>query len=92
MIVTALLLLPIVAVLYWIYWLAVNKRLTLADKVILVAALVVMLSATGLTHYELRDWPQSIWPFVIAPMVGYGVLLLGVLLAFIVRRKSTDRQ
>ena len=89
MIITSLLLLPILTVLYWIYWLVVGKQLSTADKLILFLTCILMFSTAGVTHYMLREWPQPIWPFVIAPMVGYGTLLSGMLFAWLIHSKTS---
>ncbi len=82
MIISLALLAPIVAVLYWIYARTGSQPLTIADWVILSLVAVVVLIGTVLTHLLVGEKYGALWVYVLAPMVGYGLLLIGTGLLF----------
>lgn len=88
MIVSLALLAPIVAVLYWIYARTAGRRLKRSDYLALSGIALLVITGTILTHRLIERPDGSLWVYVLAPMVGYGILLAGLALAFWLRPKD----
>lgn len=86
MIVSLALLLPIVAVLYWIYIRTGKRKPCPSDYLRLILIFAVMVFGTVMTHWQLDNNDGSLWAYIVAPMVGYGILLVGLGLAWWMRR------
>lgn len=87
MLISLALLAPIVAVLYWIYARTLKRPLNITDYVVLSLIVVIMTAGTVITHVLVKGGSGDLWVYVLAPMVGYGLLLLGLGLAFWLRKK-----
>jgi hypothetical protein len=77
--VTALLLLPVVAILVWLYWyLLPSRQWLLTDSLVL---LVLLLGAAGFVRWvagENFDAGGPLWPYIISAAGAYGILTLGL--------------
>lgn len=86
MIISLALLAPIAAVLFWIYVRTAKRRLGTADYLALALIILLVVAGTVMTHRLVGSSDSSLWVYVLAPMVGYGVLLVGMGLVFWMRR------
>lgn len=86
MIISLALLLPIVAVLYWIYIRTGKHKPCPSDYLRLILIFALMVFGTVMTHWQLETDDGGLWAYIVAPMVGYGILLAGIGLAFWIRR------
>ena len=90
-----ILLLPWYLVLGIVYWRTRRKPATAAQRAFDVAALALALLAATLGGYWSFDAADpaagAIWKQVLASLVGYGLFLLALALAFIARRSRASR-
>ncbi len=88
MIISLALLAPIIAVLYWIYSYTGKRGLGVGDYVMLTLIVIVVFAGTVITHLMVGNQNGSLWVYVLAPMVGYGLLLIGIGIAFWLRNNA----
>ncbi len=87
MTVTGLLLLPVVAILIWLYWyLLPARQWLLCDSLIL----LFLLSGAGGFVFWIGgmsfDGESALWPYIISATGAYGILTLGLAIALAWRR------
>ncbi len=92
MIVTALLLMPVLAILLWLYWYLLPARKWLfCDSLIL---LMLLGLAAGFVSWIDRinfDGESPLWPYIISATGAYGILTLGLGAALVWRRYRVNR-
>jgi hypothetical protein len=87
MIVTALLLLPVLAILLWLYWYLLPARQWLfCDSVILLILLASAAAFVGWIDRMDFDGESPLWPYIISATGAYGILTLGLGAALAWRR------
>lgn len=77
--VTALLLLPVVAILVWLYWyLLPSRKWRLADSLILLALLFA--AAVFIRWVASMDLSAGgpLWPYIVSAAGAYGIVTLGL--------------
>ena len=88
MIISLILLAPLATVLLWLYGRSrprgLNGHLLHIDRAIPSLAALLTLAATWSTHAAMAA-TSGIWPYVVAPLVGYAVLLGGLLCGLLLR-------
>jgi hypothetical protein len=89
LVLTALLLLPVAAILVWLYWfLLPGRKWLLVDSgfLLMLFFLVVMYLyfVSGLDF----ESAGPLWPYIVSTAGAYGILLLGFALALYWRRQS----
>lgn len=88
MIISLLLLAPLGGVLLWLYARSRPRKLDGGllrfDRVLPVLVALLAAMATWYTHAVMAT-TSGIWPFVVAPLVGYSVLLGGLLCGVLLR-------
>ena len=76
---TALLLLPVGAILVWLYWYLLPERKWLrADTLVL---LVLLLAAASFVSWVARvdfDAGGPLWPYIVSAAGAYGIVTLGL--------------
>jgi len=77
MIVSLLLLLPVYLPLAWIDWHMHRQHYGRADMLLQLGLLVLTSIVVAICHWRMQA-DHSIWPFVLAPLLGYATLLLGL--------------
>jgi hypothetical protein len=89
---TGLLLLPVAAILVWLYWFLLPGRKWMAvDSTILM--LVFVLASVFLQYLGGLDFESSgpLWPYIVSATGSYGILLIGLALALFWRRHRAKR-
>jgi len=90
--VTGLLLLPVGAILVWLYWYLLPARKWLAcDSLILMFLLIGTGGFVVWIDSKSFDGESSLWPYVISATGAYGILTLGLAMALIWRRSPRHR-
>ena len=88
MIISLLLLAPLGGVLFWLYARSRPRELYGGllhfDRALPALVALIALAATWSTHVVMAT-TSGIWPFVVAPLVGYSVLLGGLLCGVLFR-------
>jgi len=87
MLISLALLAPIMAVLYWVYTCTLKRALNTVDYAVLSLIAVTVTAGTVITHILVKGGSGDLWVYVLAPMVGYGLLLVGLGLALWLRKK-----
>lgn len=86
---TLLLLLPVIAILVWLYWyLLPGRRWLWWDSLALLILLVA--AAAFLDWVERMDFDAGgpLWPYIVSAAGAYGILALGLGVALAVRRRG----
>jgi hypothetical protein len=84
---TGLLLLPVLAILVWLYWyLLPGRQWLLRDSLVLL--LLLAAAAAFLAWVERMDFDAGgpLWPYIVSAAGAYGILALGLGLALVWRR------
>ena len=87
--ITAFLLLPVLAVLLWLYWylLGEQRPWNLFDSVLL----LILLAVSVAWHFYIlgQDWQGAgpLWPQVLSVMGAYGILAIGLALGLWWRKR-----
>ncbi len=84
---TLLLLLPVLAILVWLYWyLLPGRRWLLRDSLVLLVLLAA--AAVFLDWVERMDFDAGgpLWPYIVSAAGAYGILALGLGFALVWRR------
>ena len=87
MIISLLLLLPVYLPLAWIDWHLFRRCYGRSDVLAQLALLLLTVVVVAACH-RLMQGDDSIWPYVLAPLLGYATMLLG----FVVRLIWGDRR
>lgn len=92
---TGLLLLPVLAILVWLYWyLLPARKWKLSDSLILLVLLAI--AAAFVITVDRFDFEETspLWPYIVAAAGAYGILTvgLGVALAWRWRRAGSRDQ
>jgi quinol-cytochrome oxidoreductase complex cytochrome b subunit len=91
-----ILLLPWYLVLGIVYWRTRRKPASAAQRGVDVASLLLALAAAALGGYwsfgQADPQAGAIWKQVLASLVGYGLFLLVLALAFLARRRGASRR
>ncbi len=88
--ITALLLLPVLATLGWLYWyLLPQRRWLLADSLVLVA--VIVLTGTYIWWVQQQDFSGAgpLWPQIVSVVGAYAILIIGLSAALLWRRRRS---
>jgi hypothetical protein len=91
--ITALLLLPVLAILTWLYWfLLPDRSWRIFDSMVLVFVILLSGVHIGLTARADFTGAGPIWPQVVSVLGAYGLITTGLLSGLLWRRlRSADR-
>ena len=87
--ITALLLLPVLAILSWLYWYLLPDRIWhTADTLIFTG--VMLATAAWILLINRMDFPNAgpLWPQIVSVVGAYALLILGLCIGLIWRRRS----
>ncbi|MEJ8569057.1 hypothetical protein [Elongatibacter sediminis] len=86
--ITGLILLPVLAVLVWLYWcLLPERRWKMSDSIALAAVLVASLMFIGWMEGKEIPGAGPIWSFVVAATGAYFIIAIGLSVALYLRRR-----
>lgn len=86
--ITGLLLLPVLAILVWLYWyLLPARRWRLADTLILGVVLAAAATFIGAVEQLEFDHAGPMWSFIVAAAGAYGILAVGLAAGLLWRRR-----
>ena len=88
--ITALLLLPVLSVLLWLYWylLPQGRAWTWFDSFVLM--LLVLLAGIYVRYIHQQEWPGGgpLWPELLSVVGAYAILVIGLALGLLWRRRE----